>query len=216
MFNKATVIIIALVLIGLMVFGYISFTKKEAPASGSPLQSSSQTGGVMAAQSLGPDGDVGDKFLALLLNMRTIKFNQEIFASPSFMVLKDFSTVLIPEGNEGRPNPFAPVGQDVLLPTQTFTVTTNQPTNVTMTSATFVASMSQGAIADTRYFEYGTAETVPLANITARVQQNLNTGAFTFNMTGLLPNTTYYVRAVATINGIVIYGNVVNFKTPVR
>ena len=39
------------------------------------------------------------------------------------------------------------------------------------------------------------------------------TGAFTSNMTGLSPNTTYYVRAYATNSGGTGYGNDVSFKT---
>lgn len=39
------------------------------------------------------------------------------------------------------------------------------------------------------------------------------TGAFTSNMTGLSPNTTYYVRAYATNTGGTSYGNEVNFTT---
>jgi hypothetical protein len=39
------------------------------------------------------------------------------------------------------------------------------------------------------------------------------TGAFTSNMTGLSPNTTYYVRAYATNTAGTSYGNEVNFTT---
>ena len=39
------------------------------------------------------------------------------------------------------------------------------------------------------------------------------TGAFTSNMTGLSPNTTYYVRAYATNTAATAYGNHVSFRT---
>ncbi|OGI82007.1 hypothetical protein A3I95_03425 [Candidatus Nomurabacteria bacterium RIFCSPLOWO2_02_FULL_44_12] len=55
---------------------------------------------------------VGQEFLSLLLNIKNIKLNDGIFSDPAFATLHDSSIVLIQEGNEGRPNPFAPIGSD--------------------------------------------------------------------------------------------------------
>ncbi|MCC7160534.1 hypothetical protein IT399_02355 [Candidatus Nomurabacteria bacterium] len=52
-------------------------------------------------------------FLALLLNVKNIKLDDAIFTSVAFMSLRDSSITLVPDGNEGRPNPFAPFGNDV-------------------------------------------------------------------------------------------------------
>jgi hypothetical protein len=52
-------------------------------------------------------------FLSLLLNIKAIKLNDAIFSDVAFQSLHDSSIVLIPDGNEGRPNPFAPIGVDI-------------------------------------------------------------------------------------------------------
>jgi hypothetical protein len=51
-------------------------------------------------------------FLALLLSVRNIKLDDSIFSDPAFASLHDSTIVLVPDGTEGRPNPFAPFGQD--------------------------------------------------------------------------------------------------------
>jgi len=55
---------------------------------------------------------VAKDFLALLLNVKNIKLDDAIFSDIAFDSLHDSSIVLIPDGNEGRPNPFAQFGND--------------------------------------------------------------------------------------------------------
>jgi hypothetical protein len=55
---------------------------------------------------------VAKDFLALLLNVKNIKLDDAIFSDIAFGSLHDSSIVLIPDGNEGRPNPFAQFGND--------------------------------------------------------------------------------------------------------
>lgn len=64
-------------------------------------------------------------FLSLLLNVKNIKLDDSILSDPAFVNLRDSSIVLEPDGNEGRPNPFAPFGDDVDI-TQMTTQTTTQ------------------------------------------------------------------------------------------
>jgi hypothetical protein len=47
-------------------------------------------------------------FLTLLLSVKNIKLSDSIFADPAFSALTDSSILLTPDGDEGRPNPFAP------------------------------------------------------------------------------------------------------------
>lgn len=54
----------------------------------------------------------GRELLRVLLSLRNIKLDESIFASPLFTALEDFTIILPPSGNVGRPNPFAPIGQD--------------------------------------------------------------------------------------------------------
>ena len=50
-----------------------------------------------------------DEFLNILLSLQKIELRGEIFATPFFKSLQDFSTPL-PEETPGRANPFAPLG----------------------------------------------------------------------------------------------------------
>ena len=54
-------------------------------------------------------------FLSLLLNVKSIKLDSTIFDDPAFLSLYDSSITLTPDGTEGRVNPFAPLGADVVV-----------------------------------------------------------------------------------------------------
>lgn len=104
------VIIIALVLI------YFFFIKPDpAPqaglvsSTGSPVLNTGATSGTSAV-------DTGD-FLTLLLNVKNIKLNASILSDLTFNSLHDSSIVLTPDFTEGRPNPFAQFGNDVVVVT---------------------------------------------------------------------------------------------------
>ena len=128
-------------------------TQNSAPVntgSGSGLQTSTgQPVSGLAVQS-NPEIDadqIGQEFLSQLLNIRSIKLREDIFSSPGFISLVDFTIELIQLGNEGRINPFAPfdaesVTGDPLLdqgafidengqPITTFGQGTVTPTNTT-------------------------------------------------------------------------------------
>jgi len=65
-------------------------------------------------------------FLPLLLNVKNIKLDDSIFSDPAFIVLIDSNVVLVPEGNEGRPNPFANFGvENKVKQPDTFEVPSN-------------------------------------------------------------------------------------------
>ena len=53
-------------------------------------------------------------FLSILLNVKNIKLDDSIFLSPAFSNLRDSSISLIQDQIEGRPNPFAPLGSDIV------------------------------------------------------------------------------------------------------
>lgn len=55
-------------------------------------------------------------FLTLFSNIKSVKLNDAIFSDPAFISLHDSSITLTPDGNEGRPNPFAQFGNDGVLP----------------------------------------------------------------------------------------------------
>lgn len=51
-------------------------------------------------------------FLTLFSSIKSVKLNDAIFSDPAFISLRDSSITLTPDGNEGRPNPFAQFGND--------------------------------------------------------------------------------------------------------
>ncbi|MCX6753260.1 MAG: hypothetical protein NTW62_02880 [Candidatus Nomurabacteria bacterium] len=56
---------------------------------------------------------VGQEFITTLLNVNNIKLDDGIFSNPAFSTLKDSTIELVSDGNEGRPNPFSPIGVDI-------------------------------------------------------------------------------------------------------
>ncbi len=112
--------IIIFVAIGaVFAFIYFYFIKSEEPASSpvSPIAiSSPAVPGKIATPGIS-SGNVARDFLTLLLSVRSIKLDDTIFADVAFESLDGtHSITLVPDGNEGRPNPFAPLGAEVLPP----------------------------------------------------------------------------------------------------
>lgn len=60
------------------------------------------------------DEAIAESFLSLLLSVKNIKLDDSIFREVAWSNLVDSSIELVPLGDEGRPNPFAPLGVDVL------------------------------------------------------------------------------------------------------
>jgi len=63
-----------------------------------------------------PNPAIAKDFLTLLLSVKNIKLNDAIFSDNAFNSLRDSSITLTPDGNEGRTNPFAPLGIDNVTP----------------------------------------------------------------------------------------------------
>jgi hypothetical protein len=95
-------------------------------------------------------------------------------------------------------------------------LTTGAASNITGTSALVSANIMSngGQTISERGFCFNTS---PNPNITHGRAVVLGTfvGPFSSTITGLSPNTTYYVRAYATTSAGTGYGNEINFKTPV-
>lgn len=87
---------------------------------GSPASAGSQVAAPLVAKD----------FLALLLNVKNIKLDDAILSDPAFLSLRDSSIVLVPDGNEGRPNPFAKFGNDAVV-TPTAPETPSSPVSPT-------------------------------------------------------------------------------------
>lgn len=113
MLSKIKNIIIFVIIGAVLVLGYIFFIKKDTDEAN--LISSSGAPALPVAGSTTTSGTstFNNDFLGVLLNIKSIRLDDGIFLSPSFSSLRDSSILLIPDGTEGRPNPFAPLGSDI-------------------------------------------------------------------------------------------------------
>lgn len=112
-------IIIFLVIGAVFVFIYFFYIKKS-PDDSATLISSSETSSateVLSANTNGSEDGTQD-FLTLLLSVKNIKLDDTIFSDIAFKSLDgSHSITLTPDGTEGRPNPFAPLGTDTVVTT---------------------------------------------------------------------------------------------------
>ena len=93
------------------------------------------------------------------------------------------------------------------------TVTTNDASNMAATTATCGGKVTSdgGATVTSRGVYYGTSPNPETTG--SRKASGSGTGSFTCNLTGLAPNTTYYVKAYATNSVGTSYGEQKTFKT---
>ena len=106
MASKLKNVIIFLVIGAAMIAGYLYFFSGEKPiASLVTEDGTSATGNIVTGDTTPTEQD----FLPVLLNVKRIRLDDAIFSDPAFLTLHDSSITLIPDGNEGRPNPFAPI-----------------------------------------------------------------------------------------------------------
>jgi uncharacterized protein (TIGR02145 family) len=99
------------------------------------------------------------------------------------------------------------------LTLSTPTVTTAAVTNITQTTATSGGNVTSdgGATVTARGVCWNTSSNPTTAN--SHTSDGSGTGTFVSNLTGLTPNTLYYVRAYATNSLGTSYGNEVTFTT---
>lgn len=156
------------------------------------------------------------EFSSVLSSITSISLDTTLLKNPAYLALRDYPITL---GSDfrGRPNPFAPVGYDVgtigagQATSLDIQFETLQPAKVTATTAevgaqAVVSTTDQSVI----IFEYGTSDV--LGSATAPVTLGKN-GTALFRLTGLTPNTTYYIRAVFTQGSITKTGNMMTFTT---
>ncbi len=109
--------ILIFVAIGVVLVLVYFFVIKK-PAATAPLVSSPTVPGVPGAAAATPKNNsaVAQEFLTLLLSVKNIRLDDAIFSEPAFASLDgSHSITLTPDGTEGRPNPFAPLGNDIVL-----------------------------------------------------------------------------------------------------
>ena len=205
--DKKKIILIVLVIVMLVVF-YNVFIKSSKTSS-SVVTEGSAFDTISIDQLTDAEQKIGGEFLDQLLNLESMTLSGEVFETASFNNLSDFTIELIRPGTEGRPNPFAPVGEDVPFATPGDPVETGQVTKITNTSATLSGILAGGVSFTERFFEYGTTES--LGSATTKITSSLT--PFETTLTAMSPGTTYYFRAVAKIGSAYSYGDVSSFTT---
>lgn len=103
LFAKYKIYIIAAVLVVVGAFGALSFMGGGAGAVDPAVQ-----GGAAAAPIDSASAQAEKEMLDELLQLRSIRLSESLFANPLFISLVDFSKPLA-EQLKGRSNPFAPI-----------------------------------------------------------------------------------------------------------
>jgi hypothetical protein len=89
-----------------LVIIYFFVIKKPSDESSLTSSAPADTGVSTSGQNI----EVDQNFIADLQSVKSIRLDDAIFSDPAFATLRDSSIILIPDGTEGRPNPFAPIG----------------------------------------------------------------------------------------------------------
>lgn len=108
--NKTIITIVAVFILALLAYGIFG-TRSKTSSNGVVKQAvgtSANTTTVNPSAAL--DGP-GKEFVAQLLAIQNITFNLDLFKDPVFQGMQDFSREIQPQ-EAGRPNPFAPLGDD--------------------------------------------------------------------------------------------------------
>lgn len=148
-------------------------------------------------------------FLATLTSLTKIRIDTSLFSNVAFQKLQD-NTVVLEKPDPGRENPFAPIdgnGGDTVVAAP---VVTNEALQITAKSAVLSGTITNPTGVSATYFEYGPTPT--FGKVTTNSAPSL-IGTYVMTITKLAPKTTYFYRAVAKINGIPLYGEVVSFST---
>lgn len=125
--SKNTKILLAILVI--LVVVYFAVIKKNKPEQSNLVSS---TPVVATTGSTPINVPLAQDFLTELLNVKNINLDLSIFSDPAFSSLRDSSIVLVQDGTEGRPNPFAPIGSDITIAPPLITPNTiSTPTSTT-------------------------------------------------------------------------------------
>ncbi|MBP9802913.1 MAG: hypothetical protein KBD14_01235 [Candidatus Pacebacteria bacterium] len=122
------------VLVGLaLILVYILFFKKDKVEENLTVNNAPINTAEINTVSNNPiDDKLSNEILATLSSIKSITLEDKIFKSQSFNSLVDGTVPLVQDGNEGRPNPFAPIGTDATTSTNTTAIAdTTKPETTT-------------------------------------------------------------------------------------
>lgn len=192
------------------------------------------TGGLVSTVDVAQSSDapllessVGSELLSTLLNLRTIKLNEQIFSNPSFTSLQDFTITLAGNTPQGRSNPFAPIGIDPAVVTTpnsgggttpqapSQTVTTAPVSNISKNTALLNGVIANNSVSFQAWFEWSVVGAVTPTKTTP-VSFAGSVTSFSTPVLSLIPNTDYTVKAFVKIGNLTLQGASVAFKTPLQ
>jgi hypothetical protein len=213
MSKKIKIFVIVVLILAGIIFAVSFFSGEKIPANNNNDSPISSTTGIVPLPGIDNSKTKisSDEFSSLLSSIKSITIDTKLFENPAYKMLRDFPVTL---GSDviGRSNPFIPIGNDTRdSSTQDVFVDTLQSGKVTSTTAEFGAQLTLLDTVPTNIvFEYGTSD--EFGNATAPITISKN-GTVLVTVTKLLPDTTYYVRAVAARGADLITGNMTTFIT---
>lgn len=205
-YNKFLVIsFVGVFILGVYSYFYNDFIGEVSSAENS-LTSSLETNVPTGTGSVTSENvSVNTSFIMDLATLTRIKVDSTIFKDQAFKLLVD-NSIPLGEAPYGRINPFSPADKNAKI---SFILKSIPATSVTSNSAILNGSF-EGSAPNNIYFEYGVSET--LGNKTPKLAAS-SVGNFASMLSGLNSKTTYYYRSVASINGNIVYGELISFKT---
>lgn len=209
--HKYIAILVVIVLFGSIYTYFIDDLKSEAatPISGNSDLSSTATADLLIPANFDENLAKDIAFLSTLSSLKEIKIDTAIFNNQAFQAL-NYNVVTIEPVTPGRQNPFSPVGANAATTVNAPKVTTSLANLITDKSAFLSGRINISSGVTSIYFEYGPTRALGLATVPVKASL---TGTFEKNITGLTAKTSYYFRAIARINGILVYGDIVSFTT---
>ena len=117
MSSKIKNIILFTVIAAILILVYIFFLKPAPDQQNLVSSSPSATSKALttASTTIDKNSSLTKDFLSVLLNVKNIKLDDTIFLNNAFLNLHDSSITLTPVVDEGRSNPFAPIGSDPVV-----------------------------------------------------------------------------------------------------
>ena|SRR3989344_7118735 len=137
---KTKNIIILVIIAAVLILVYVFFIRTSSDTA---ALISSSSGSAVSNVTEDGNSSINRDFLTLLLSVKNIKLDDAIFSDEAFNSLRDSSIILTPSGNEGRPNPFAPLGTDIITSAPEAVVP--MPTDNTNAGSSTNADISAGA-----------------------------------------------------------------------
>jgi len=113
--SKIKNIIIFTVIAVVLILIYIFFIKPSPEEQNLVSSSNINTTTLVDTSTINQNSLIAQDLLSVLLGVKNIKLDDTIFSDVAFLNLHDSSILLAPLGNEGRSNPFAPIGFEAVV-----------------------------------------------------------------------------------------------------